>query len=114
MDAEGANGNPEMAAQRKTSIESIPLLDGLRNEIVTLAEKLMEAHAVPVSEGTDALHIATAAYYKMDVLLTLNCKRMANPVTLPKTVEVIMKAGYHAPIIITPNDFLERREEFGL
>ncbi len=50
----------------------------------------------------------------MDVLLTLNCKHMANPVTLPKTVEVIMKAGYHAPIIITPNDFLERREEFGL
>ena len=114
VDAEGADGNPEMAALRKASIERMPLLDGFRDEIVVLAEKLMEAHVVPVSEGTDALHIATAAYYKMDVLLTLNCRHMANPVTLPKTVEVIMKAGYHAPIIITPGDFLERREEFGL
>ena len=114
VDAESADGNPEMAAQRKAAIESIPLLDGFRDEVVVLAEKLMEAHAVPVSEGTDALHIATAAYYGMDVLLTLNCRHMANPVTLPRTVEVIMKAGYHAPVFITPSDFLERREEFGL
>jgi len=114
VDAEGADGDPEMAKLRKAHIDEVPLLDGTLPEIVDLADRLMKAHAVPASEGTDALHIATAAYYHMDVLLTLNCKHMANPVTLPKTVEVVTKAGYHAPIIITPGDFLDRREEFEL
>ena len=45
-------------------------------------------------EATDASHIATATVYGMDVLLTWNCRHMANPVTLPKTVSVIRDAGY--------------------
>lgn len=30
------------------------------------------------------------------------------------SISVVAKAGYKCPIIITPMDFLERREEFGL
>ena len=70
-------------------------------------------HAVPVNETTDAFHIATAAVGGMDVLLTWNCKHMANPVTLPKTAAIITKAGYRCPVIITPLDFIERKEELG-
>lgn len=32
----------------------------------------------------------------------------------PLSISVVAKAGYRCPIIITPMDFLERREEFGL
>ena len=74
----------------------------------------MRGHAVPDCESTDAIHIAAAAVYGMDVLLTLNCKHMANPVTLPVTATIIAKAGYRCPIVITPGDFLERKEEFAL
>jgi len=49
----------------------------------------------------------------MDVLLTWNCRHMANPVTLPKTAMLVGKAGYICPVIITPQDFLDRKEEFG-
>ena len=69
---------------------------------------------MPEQEVTDAVHIATAAVYGMDVLLTLNCRHMANPVTLPVTASIIARAGYRCPIIITPGDFLDRKEEFGL
>ena len=72
------------------------------------------AHAVPNTEPTDAMHIATAAYHKMDVLLTWNCKHMANPVALPKTISTVTKAGYDCPVIITPEDFLKRKEELEL
>ena len=65
-------------------------------------------------EPTDALHIATATIYQMDVLLTWNCKHMANPVALPKTILTIARSGYQSPVIITPEDFLNRKEEFGL
>ena len=45
----------------------------------------------------------------MDVLLTWNCKHMANIVELPKTVRVVTQAGYECPMIITPKDYLEKR-----
>ncbi len=89
------------------------ILDGLTDEVGNLAEILLTSHAVPDKEITDAFHIATASVYKMDVFLTWNCRHMANPVTLPKTASVIGKAGYSCPIIVTPAEFLERKEEFG-
>ena len=89
-------------------------LDGYVDEVHELAKVLLAAHAIPETEPTDALHVATATIYQMDVLLTWNCKHMANPVALPKTISAITRAGYQSPIIITPEDFLNRREEFGL
>lgn len=62
----------------------------------------------------DAAHIATAAIYGMDVLLTWNCKHMANLVTMPKTAAIVAKAGYECPVIITPDEFLAKKEAFGL
>ena len=80
--------------------------------MVALSEKLLTRHAVPASEGTDASHIATAAVCGMDVLLTWNCRHMANPMTLPKTAMIIGREGYSCPVIITPQEFLDRREAF--
>ena len=79
-----------------------------------MAKTLLDVHAVPEKEVTDAAHIATASVYGMDVLLTWNCTHMANPVTLPRTAATIGKAGFNCPVIITPVDFLARREEFGI
>ncbi len=73
---------------------------------------LRQGHAVPETETTDALHIATSAVYGMDVLLTWNCKHMANLVTLPRTSKIIVQAGFDCPIIITPAGFLSKKEEF--
>ena len=114
VDDEAEDGNPERAALRIKSMEGRVSLDGSIQEVSLLAEELLEAHAVPKHETADASHIATAAVYGMDVLLTWNCRHMANPVTLPKTAAVIIKAGFNCPVIITPSEFLERREEFDL
>ena len=43
-------------------------------EIKKLAATLLNAHAIPQTEPTDALHIATATVYGMDAVLTWNCK----------------------------------------
>ena len=111
--SEAADGDPERAKMRQTGIATALFVDGLTDEVTALADLLLGSHAVPDKEITDALHIATASVYAMDVLLTWNCRHMANPVTLPKTSGIIVKAGYDCPIIITPQEFLERREEFG-
>ena len=112
VDDEAEDGDPERAALRMKSMEGMFALDGSIREVSLLAERLLNTHAVPKTESTDASHIATASVYGMDVLLTWNCRHMANPVTLPKTATVIRDAGYQCPIIITPEEFMNRKEEF--
>ena len=111
---EAGKGSPLFAQRRQEAMSEAMFLDGMIDNVRSRARTLLEVHAVPESEPTDALHIATATLYSMDVLLTWNCRHMANPVALPKTISTISKAGYECPIIITPKEFLERQEEFNL
>ncbi|MBQ6246596.1 MAG: type II toxin-antitoxin system VapC family toxin, partial [Kiritimatiellae bacterium] len=109
---EAQRGDARLAERRYRLYSGQKQLDGYFDDVVSLAQLLQNGHAVPENETTDALHIATAAYYGMDVLLTWNCRHMANPITLPKTATIIVKAGYDCPAIMTPHQFLEHREEF--
>lgn len=111
---ESVDGDSLFALRRTESMASAMVLDAFVPDAENLAVELMNGHAIPATEATDAAHIATAAVYGMDVLLTWNCRHMANPVSLPKTATIISKNGYICPVVITPVDFIERREEFGL
>ena len=42
-----------------------------------------------------------------DVLLTWNCKHMANPHALPKTRHIVTASGYVCPQVMTPKTFLD-------
>ena len=101
------NGAPDAVARRTEAIRGIPVLGGGVPEVAAIAERLISAHALPAQEVADAYHIATAAYYGMDVLLTWNCRHMANEFTLPKTYGVLKEAGLDSPVIITPKRYME-------
>ena len=105
--SECEDGNPAKSAERLKAINGVAVLPDNAEAVVSLARKLIEGHALPEGETTDALHIATAAVNGMDVLLTWNCKHMANLITLPKTASVIAANGYECPKILTPKDALE-------
>ena len=111
---EAADGNIEKARARLNLISRAMVVEGRSAATRILANELHSAHAVPETQNTDALHIAAAAVNGLAVLLTWNCKHLANPVTLPKTIATVIKSGYSCPIIITPEEFLARREEFSL
>ena len=111
---EAEKGNAEKAERRGALYGSARRLDGMVPEANELAEELRAKHAIPEDEATDSLHIATAAIYGIDVLLTWNCRHLANPVTLPKTASIVARAGYECPVIITPEEFFTRLEEFEL
>ncbi len=104
---EAARGEPEQARLRLEAIRGISEVNGSLPEIVELAKKLLDEHAVPQTEVMDAYHIATAAVHGMDVLLTWNCKHMANRFALPRTISVVAKAGYACPAIVTPEDYMK-------
>jgi hypothetical protein len=85
------------------------VIDADPAKVGELAQRLIDGHALPSGETTDALHIASAAISGMDVLLTWNCRHMANPHTLPKTIKIIENAGYRCPWIMTPKTFLDNK-----
>ena len=104
---EAEKGNAEQVFRRMEVIRGIPELDAGQEKIEEVAKSLILEHALPENEVTDAYHIATAAFFGMDVLLTWNCRHMANEFTLPKTYGVLRDAGLKCPVIITPKRYME-------
>lgn len=102
-------GRADAIEKRDAILRQIPMVDVDPFKVEELAQKLVDGHALPCGETTDALHIASAAIARMDVLLTWNCRHMANPHTLPKTIEIIEKTGYRCPWIMTPKTFLDNK-----
>lgn len=81
VNTEARGGDSERAALRGESMRGVSAIDASVPDVTELANLLMRGHAVPDCESPDVIHIAAAAVYGMDVLLTLNCKHMDNPVT---------------------------------
>ena len=104
---ECAVGRSDAIEKRDAVLSQIQMVDVDTFKVEELAKKLIDGHALPCGETTDALHIASAAIARMDVLLTWNCRHMANPHSLPLTKKIVRKAGFHCPDIMTPKTFLD-------
>lgn len=98
-------GNLEAAQRRLECIEGLEV-SRTTDEAWSLMETLVAAHALPEKARTDALHVAMAAVRGVDLLLTWNCRHIANPVMLPKIYSTLEKAGYKCPAIATPGQLL--------
>lgn len=108
--SESGDGGPEYVKRRMDVIKGVPVIMEDPEKVAELGSKLLNGHAVPEGEVTDAMHIASAAIAGMDVLLTWNCKHMANPHTLPKTRAIVAAAGYVCPAVMTPKTFIENTQ----
>lgn len=102
-------GREDAVARRDAVLKDLLLINADDAKVKELARNLIEGYALPSGETTDALHIASAAVARMDVLLTWNCRHMANPHTMPKTIDIIEKAGFRCPQIMTPKTFLDNK-----
>jgi hypothetical protein len=100
---EARAGDKQEAAKRVAALQVIPLLE-INEEVIRLAENLVQSHAIPKKAGQDALHIAIACVNGMDYLLTWNCKHIANAKMRGKIDRVCRDAGYMPPIICTPEE----------
>ena len=104
---EAASGDSVQSSMRLAEISKCRALDSGHPAVDALAKELLRRHAIPEKEVADAFHVATAAVYGMDMLLTWNCRHMANLHTLPKTATIVAMSGYDCPKILTPRDAME-------
>jgi hypothetical protein len=100
---EAADGDPQAAQERLVILKNMILLD-TTEAALALAEELVQAGAVPMKAGDDALHIAISATQSIPYLLTWNCRHMANATMRPLIEAVCVGKGFKAPVICTPEE----------
>lgn len=104
---ENGKGDQDAANRRCRFNQQAKIIDADEALVISLAKKFLSLKSIPQNQLTDALHVATAAVYGMDVLLTWNCTHINNPSTLPVVYGEIAKSGYAVPRILTPEQFME-------
>jgi predicted nucleic acid-binding protein len=103
--AESRAGYMEAAQRRLALLEGLPLLL-VSDAAVELAGCLLERAALPAGATDDALHVAIAAVYGVDYLLTWNCKHIANAYQRPRIEAVCRALAFQPPVICTPEELL--------
>lgn len=102
---ECAAGDIFAAEKRLAVVSQLPLLE-YSEAVANLARQLLIAAALPKKAADDAMHVAYAAVNGIDVLVTWNCKHIANPATRLKIDQTCIDAGYVPPIFCTPEELL--------
>jgi hypothetical protein len=106
LDEAGA-GDPTAAQERLKHLQGLPLLDIHHPHVERLADRLLNEDLLPAKAAADARHVAVAAVFGVDYLLTWNCKHLANAETLPRIYNVLRRLRFEPPLIVTPEEFSE-------
>ncbi len=97
-----AAGNYPHQKECLTLVESLPLL-AAGPEVVEVAEVYQVRGFMPKAPVRDALHLALASCYRMDYVLTWNCRHLANE-NKARHLEVLnLKMGLGVPRLVTPH-----------
>lgn len=103
---EASAGDPVLAAERLQLLDDIPLLP-LDPYIGVISREIMTRAILPSKAAIDSLHIAIAAFHRIQFLLTWNCKHIANARILPRIHRVLTDLQIPIPIICTPEEMVD-------
>ena len=84
------------------SVEMLPITV----EIIQIAQTYIGRRIMPQDPTGDALHLAVASFHEVDVILTWNCRHLANPNKLGLILQINREFGLPTPELTTPLDSL--------
>ena len=99
-------GNITAAQQRLEVVSTLTVLEILP-EVDVLAQKLLEAGAVPRNSEPDAQHIAIATVHSVEYLVSWNHKHIVNEHKREHINHVCQAAGFQPITICTPTELME-------
>ena len=105
---EASAGDAVIANRRLELLAGIPVL-AVSDEILELAEELVGGGTIPRKAVRDATHIATAAVYECEFLLTWNCRHIANAELQRTMRRVVEDHEYELPSLCTPDELMGER-----
>jgi predicted nucleic acid-binding protein len=91
-------------------IAELPVLD-ITQEILDVADIYRSRGLMPRNPVADALHVAIASCYRMDYLLTWNCRHLANVNKTRRLEEINERIGLSTPRLITPHQIYPWEED---
>ena len=100
-----AAGERVMAERRLALVAGLALLRSTP-DIEALAVDVLKSGLLPATADGDAAHIALATAYGMDILLTWNCRHIANAAIVGRLRRLAAERGYTLPEIYTPEELL--------
>ena len=85
----------------------LALVEGIAELVITeeieqIAAVYQARRLMPREPVRDALHVAIASFYRMDFLLTWNCKHLANANKTRHLRELNLEMGLSIPELVTP------------
>ena len=101
-----AFGENAMAQLRLELLQDIPLLQ-VTDTVKEFARKVLSSGLLPVTADRDAVHIALASAYQMDILLSWNCRHIANAAIQARLRKLADAAGLTLPVICTPEELMK-------
>jgi hypothetical protein len=101
-----------LKTQRIELISGLNLLE-LSDDVIEIATIYVDRLVMPRDGSGDAVRLALASYYSLDVLLTWNCKHLANPNKFGHIDRVNDELGLSTPLLTTPLNYLSEDESDG-
>ncbi len=102
----------DLKIQRIELISNLKLLEAT-DEVLDIATIYVDRLVMPRDGAGDALHLALASFYSLDVLLTWNCKHLANPNKFGHIERVNDELGLSIPLLTTPLNYLSEDDSDG-
>ena len=99
------SGDADAAQKRLAFLHDLPLLD-LTEAVSYTVKAIMSSNLLPAEATRDAIHIAVSSVHGIDILLTWNCKHIANAAIMKELRTVVANCGYELPILCTPEELL--------
>jgi hypothetical protein len=81
-------------------------LVNMSNDIADIVEYYIQHKLMPSNPLGDALHLAVASFHKCDILLTWNCKHLANANKFGHIRRINAALGLYVPTLSTPLELL--------
>lgn len=98
-------GSTEKTAERLELVSGLELLE-ITDEVERVVATYIARRVMPSDPGGDALHLAVASCYGLDVLLTWNCRHLANPNKMEHIRVVNRELGLPMPTLTTPLNYV--------
>jgi hypothetical protein len=101
------------ALRREESLALVRPLEELdyTTEVAEIAAVYLQHKLMPVEAIGDADHLALASLYNCDMLVTWNCKHLANANKTGHIRRVNALLGLRTPLLVTPLELLEKDYE---
>jgi len=94
-----------MSRRRSESLAGLTVLE-VGEPARNLARELLAEKILPPAAASDAIHAAVSSLQGVNILLTWNCRHLANPHLLGKLRNFMARHGLVLPEVCTPIELM--------